>query len=219
MMSTSKSREIRPSSDSDYRLAKYLTPSRMSSIGWQFALCEETGAQTFLEVGAGSGVLAFLLGRQGKRVITADPYPVVQPNVLAALPSLPLADQCVDASLCFQVLEHLPLDLFPTCLNELRRVSRRWVIVSLPDRTVKIGRKAWVRQIIYRVIRHPKHWRPRPIHPQHYWELGPKDVSYDTVVAAARQNGLTLVQQFTNRQNRYHRFFLFTRTEFPVNPS
>ena len=143
-----------------YSYAAYLTPKRMSSIGWQLALCEETCGSTFLEVGIGSSVLASLLKHQGKTAITIDHNPEIEPDVIGQLPQLPIADQSADACLCFQVLEHLPFSYLEPCLRELRRVSRLRVLISLPDQTEILDAGARRRHAIYQRFGFPKRWHP-----------------------------------------------------------
>jgi SAM-dependent methyltransferase len=46
---------------------------------------------------------------------------------------LPFADSSFDVVLCLQVLEHLPQRMYERTLKELQRVSRRYLLISVPN--------------------------------------------------------------------------------------
>ncbi len=48
--------------------------------------------------------------------------------------SLPFPSGAFDAVVCTEVLEHIPEDLFPAAIAELRRVARKYILVSIPNR-------------------------------------------------------------------------------------
>lgn len=54
------------------------------------------------------------------------------PNVVGSITNLPFVDSAFDVAVAFEVLEHLPFEELGRCLSELRRVSKRRVIVSVP---------------------------------------------------------------------------------------
>jgi SAM-dependent methyltransferase len=45
---------------------------------------------------------------------------------------IPLADQSYDCVTCLEVIEHLPVEIYRKALSELTRVSRKYVIISVP---------------------------------------------------------------------------------------
>jgi hypothetical protein len=50
----------------------------------------------------------------------------------ADIQSLPFTDKAFDIVICTEVLEHLPVDVLLRGVEELQRVSRRYVLVSVP---------------------------------------------------------------------------------------
>lgn len=109
-------------SASQYLSANYLSPVRFSSIGWQLNLSLDLDAENFLEIGSGNNLLNYLLRKNSKSVFSIDHNRDTHPEIQALLPNLPILDCAVDASLCFQVLEHIPYEQFLISLRELARV-------------------------------------------------------------------------------------------------
>ncbi len=85
------------------------------------------------EIGVGPGLVSEVLRKVGIEVTTVDVEPSVVPDVLADVRRLPFDDLRFDASLCCQVLEHLPFEDFGVSLCELRRITRGHLVLSLPD--------------------------------------------------------------------------------------
>jgi hypothetical protein len=54
-------------------------------------------------------------------------------RVLGSVDRLPFEDCSFDLVTCFEVLEHLPDTSFDLALTELQRVSRRYILVSVPN--------------------------------------------------------------------------------------
>ncbi len=191
----------------------YLSPNRFSSIGWQFNLSCRLNVHSYVEIGSGNDILAFLLRKRGKLIFTVDHNPGISPDLIGILPQLPLVSRSVDAVLCFQVLEHLPYGLLETCLGELTRVCKRFVVVSVPDQTVRSSPKQRLALRVYETIHFPARWKPLPsdIDPEHFWELGHNGVSAENIIDIATKCVLGLVNHFRNDLFLYHHFFVFER--------
>jgi SAM-dependent methyltransferase len=93
-----------------------------------------------LDLGCGTGGYCLALGREGFRCTGADVNEAyvrrareagVRAHLLAPGEPLPFADRQFDTVLLFEVLEHVPDHL--TLLREARRVTRRNVLVSVPN--------------------------------------------------------------------------------------
>lgn len=115
-----------------YSSKKYNSFERFASYYAQIQEAIEIGPKTVLEVGVGSGVVANFLKRAGIEVITCDIDKSTRPDVVADVRELPFEDNSFDAVLAYEILEHIPFENFEKAFLELRRVSRKKVIISLP---------------------------------------------------------------------------------------
>ncbi len=96
---------------------------------------------------------------------------------MAQFLDLPLPDNEFDVVVCYETLEHLPYENFSKALLELKRVSKKYVIMSLPDvhktwrYVIHIPRFKMIKKFIYiPVLKLPEHI----FDGEHYWEIGKK---------------------------------------------
>jgi ubiquinone/menaquinone biosynthesis C-methylase UbiE len=85
------------------------------------------GAKTALDVATGGGHVARRLRETGIEVVTVDPAPGMQPDVISRGEDLPFADASFDVVTC-RVAAHHFADV-PAAVSEMARVSRDRVIV------------------------------------------------------------------------------------------
>jgi SAM-dependent methyltransferase len=97
-------------------------------------------AESILDVGCGSGVLANELvarGREGVAGLDISEEAlahVAAERIVGSAAAMPVADGAFDLVVAADVLEHLPAGVFERALAELERVARRYVIVNSPHR-------------------------------------------------------------------------------------
>lgn len=108
-----------------------------------YQLVESTNPKTVLDAGCGEGFVShYLATRSGSMSITGVD---LQPQAiefakknfgesvtyrLGSLYSLPFSDNSFDTVVCSQVLEHV--DDVETAMAELKRVARRFVVITVP---------------------------------------------------------------------------------------
>jgi SAM-dependent methyltransferase len=85
------------------------------------------GARTALDVGSGGGHVARRLREAGLEVVTADPAPGMQADVLAPAEDLPFADRSFDVVACRAAAHHF--DDVATGIRELARVAADRVLL------------------------------------------------------------------------------------------
>lgn len=96
--------------------------------------------QSLLDAGCGNGLFLRALAsapRTFTRLAGVDRSDAALRHLttekrIGSVDALPFGDQEFDAVTCMEVLEHLPVDVYPRALAELSRVARRYVVVSVP---------------------------------------------------------------------------------------
>jgi hypothetical protein len=116
-----------------YRSRHYLTKERLCSYWHQFDEVLALEPRSVLEVGPGPAFVSRWLRDAGIELTTLDFDEAVRPDIVGPVTDIPLADNAVDGALCAQVLEHLPWSELPRALGELARVSRKAVVLTVPD--------------------------------------------------------------------------------------
>jgi SAM-dependent methyltransferase len=125
-----------------YRSRAYLTKERICSFWHQTDEVLNLAARDVLEVGPGPGIVTRWLRDAGVEVKTLDFDEKVAPNVVGSVTSIPLSDDAVDVALCAQVLEHMPWPEAAVAVRELARVSRKAVVLTVPDVSPFAGKAA-----------------------------------------------------------------------------
>lgn len=195
-----------------YLSPRYLSPKRFSSIGWQYRLCIETNSNSFLDVGSGNNILSWLLSKAGKQIISIDHNFEVRPDIVGLLPQLPVRSKAVETALCFQVLEHLPFQMVLDCLKEFKRISSKYVIISVPDQSDILSNRIKLMRAFADHMGFPKRWKTplKTKNEEHFWELGFDQIDSETFIILAKRCGLTIQKDFQNNLYPYHHFFVFT---------
>ena len=85
------------------------------------------GARTALDVATGGGHVARRLREAGVRVVTSDPAPGMQPDVVNRAEDLPFADDAFDVVACRVAAHHF--EDVAKAVREMARVSRDRVLV------------------------------------------------------------------------------------------
>lgn len=99
--------------------------------------------QSVIDVGCGNGVFLKYLNRVSPhlhlvgvdRSETALRYVDVQ-KIEANIDKIPVDDHSFDCVTCLEVLEHLPVNIYERSLDELARISKKYLIVSVPYKEI-----------------------------------------------------------------------------------
>ncbi len=189
----------------------YRSKDRWLSYFYQLALVRSCAPSSVLEVGPGEGIVTDNLRRDGVRVVTCDIAEDLHPDIVGSIVALPCKDGEFELALAAEVLEHIRFEDVPQALRELRRVSSRHVVVSLPH-------PGWVFSLSFKLpllphldlfFQIPFFWQTHVFNGEHYWELGKRGYPLKRFVAAAREAGLELVRTQKHIDDPVHRLFLF----------
>jgi SAM-dependent methyltransferase len=207
--------EYEPQVEPEHYEAHYETRRRFLSYWNQIEQIRRTEARNVLEVGIGNGFVSRYLRHAGFDNHSVDFDARLKPDTVASVTKLPFEDRSFDVVCCFETLEHIPWADFPGALAELRRVSERMVLISLPDVTpffrLKIG-AGFKKVLVDWAVDHrrliPKTHR---FDGQHHWEIGKKGFALRRVRAQIEAAGLTVVEVHRDYEDPYHRFFVCRR--------
>ncbi len=111
----------------------YDSLERFISYFYQIKSVIDLKPSNVLEVGIGNKTVSDYLKRSGYQVTTCDFAKDLEPDVVADVRMLPFKDDKFDVILAAEVLEHIPFDEVAKALSELRRVSKKYLIVSIPS--------------------------------------------------------------------------------------
>jgi predicted SAM-dependent methyltransferase len=199
---------------SHYCFSKYVKKMRWLSIWHQLDEVLSLEPHTVLELGPGPGLFKALATHFGIRVETVDLDPELEPDYVTSATELPMENDSYDCVCAFQMLEHLPYDQALQVLGEMIRVTKKHIVISLPD-----AKPVWVYMLhIPKLGRKTVHIpRPRlkkPVHEfdgQHYWEINKTGYSLGKVISDFTQNRASLIKTYRVKEYPYHRFFIFTK--------
>jgi len=175
---------------SKYSFRKYIYPTRWMSYWYQIKEVLDLESETVLEVGVGSELVADYLKNQGIKITTVDIDEKLRPDIVGNVLNLPFSDNLFDVILCTEVLEHLPFDKFEAALRELKRVSRKYVILRL---AIKLAFP----------IKHR-------FDGEHYWEIGKRGYSSKKVKNIIKKH-FKIRKEFIPFENQYHHFFVLEK--------
>ena len=192
-----------------YSFDTYGGVDRFASYAYQIREILNTKPNTVLEIGAGDAVVGNYLKRQTSITYTSlDFASDLEPDIVADVRSLPCKDKSYDTVCIFEVLEHLPSEDFEKSIAELVRVSRAYVLISLPhfgppiQAMVKIPFLPRLR-FAWKIPFYQNHI----FNGQHYWEIGKRGYSFSSIQTILKKYG-TLEQDFVPFENQYHHFFI-----------
>ena len=200
---------------SHYEFSRYMTKARWCSVWHQLDEVLRLGPENVLEIGPGPGLFRAVADTFGLSVDTVDLDPDLRPTYVASATSLPMADDTYSVVCAFQMLEHLPYQESLRAFGELVRVSRRHVLVSLPDATPVWRYLAQLPKLGTRELFLPRPRLRRPVHRfdgEHHWEIGKRGFALEKVVRDFARSA-TLTKTYRVSENPYHRFFVFSKVE------
>lgn len=198
-----------------YEFRQYVTEGRWASIWHQLKEVSERTPSCVLEIGPGPGVFKCVANLFRMRVETLDLDPELRPDHVGSATELPFADRSYDVVCAFQALEHLPYQLALQAFREMTRVSRKAIIISLPD-----AKPVWRYQFHLPKLGAFDVLLPRPFTPtlphtfdgEHYWEIN--KLGYELKKILADFGSISRLEKtYRVRSNPYHRFFVFARRD------
>lgn len=165
-----------------------------------------------LEIGIGNKTVTNYLRQQGIEVKTLDINEGLKPDFLASVIKMPIADESFDEVLAAEILEHLPFEDFSKALSEIRRVSKKYAVISLPHwgwtfyliLKIPLLKKIQFFAKISGILNH--HFNG-----EHYWEIGKRGYPFSKIKKEIEISGFKILKDFIMPDSPYHHFFILEK--------
>ncbi len=196
--------------DKYYQFHNYEYKDRWASYWHQIDEVLKLKPESVLEIGAGAGTVCNYLKNQGIDIKTLDLDRERNPDVVGSVDNMPFDNNSFDLVLCAEVLEHLEFEKFEKCLEELKRVSKRNVVLSLPHfgPPIKFGFKIPFLKEIKIAFKIP--YYPVNKSKVHYWEIGKKGYPVSRIKKVISKH-FKIERDFIPWENQYHHFFILSK--------
>lgn len=197
--------------------AAYLYKERWFSFVYQVMALSGIEPVRVAEIGVGPGVVGDMLRATypGCEYVGIDIDSSLSPSVCASVETLPFANGSFDATFCCQVLEHLPFDQFAVSIGELKRITSRRLVISLPDVSpfffLRFSHSRRLLPWLWNGVSLPSLFPRRHSfeeHGQHYWEIGKSGFPIRNVIRELQEIGFSGIRHFRMTERPYWHFFI-----------
>jgi SAM-dependent methyltransferase len=194
----------------------YDTKERFCSYWHQIQEIRECNPKIVLEIGIGNGFVSEYLLKRGFDIVRSDLDSKLLPDVTCTILDTPFLDDSFDVVACFELLEHLPFENFEKALLEIRRISRNWVVLSVPDSTQAYRFDLQLPKIgdIRKLVLLPNIRFRKPIEKfdgEHYWQIGKDGYPLKRINACFTKAKLFVMKTYRVFEMPYHRFFILKK--------
>lgn len=198
-----------------YRSKKYDSLERFISYYYQIDEARQLSIDSILEIGIGGEVVSNYLKSIGKKVTTCDFDKQTGADIISDIRDIKTEDNTFDLVMACQILEHIPYEDFAKGLSEIKRVSKKYAIISLPYRLTyfeMIIKFPFIRTLfkkdffdfsIRKSIRFPGFQKSG----QHYWEVDQRKYKLKEVRRKIKKE-FKIIKEFSPILNKYHYFFI-----------
>jgi len=174
-----------------------------------------TKPKTVLEIGIGNKLIYNQLKEIGIKTVALDINHKLKPDVVGDIRKLSFEDCSFDTVCAFEVLEHIPFSDFENALMELKRVSKKYVIISIPIRKIGLEFYFWAPIIhnIYFYLDIPYPLKQKKIITDkdcHYWEVNKIGYSKKKIKLIVSKY-FKIEKDFRPKLNKYHWFLILKK--------
>lgn len=174
--------------------------------------------KNILEVGIGNGLVSSYLKKYGLNITTCDFDKSLDPDVVADIRKLPFKKNSFDCVYACEILEHIPYSNFKLALSELKRVTNKYVLVSIPSPGIYFSmnirfnglKRLFKKEIVTLGFNIPPFLKKKVFDGQHYWEIGFKNYPLKKVKKDIEKYFI-IENKFRNPIVPYHTFFMLRK--------
>ncbi|MCK4735029.1 MAG: methyltransferase domain-containing protein [Methanophagales archaeon] len=191
--------------------------TRFISYFYQIDSVIKTNPKTILEVGIGNKTVSNYLKQFGFDITLCDFDVNLEPDVVADVGDLPFKDDKFDAVLACEILEHIPFEDVSMALSELKRISKKYVIISIPDSSFftellfNINIPFLNKKLLHYVLSIPFFTHKFKKTNEHYWEMGYKNYSKKQIRKLLKRY-FEIKKEFQPILNPCHYFFILEKS-------
>ncbi len=176
-------------SRSHYFDRKYLKRERFYTFIEQVELVKKFAGDedSILEVGKGNGFVDQVLKDYlHYPVKTMDINPALQPDIIDDITRpRQVSEKSFDMVTCFEVLEHMPFEKSIEAFGEMKKIARKYILLSLPDMryfvSLRLSVFGTLPVTLFKLFSTRRFRRKNSVFGKdHFWEIGVKvdDVHY-----------------------------------------
>lgn len=194
----------------EYKFIKYCDLNRWSSYWYQIKEILDSKPNSVLEFGCGDGVVGDYIRKNSQiQYASADNDEKLKPDHILNISDFDLSGKKFDTVCAFEVLEHLPFEQFKKCLGNLKNISNKYVLISLPHwgrhfsfafQIPCFGKKKFQ----FKLSTGKEH----KYNGEHYWEIGKKGYTLKKVISEISETGLQVAKHYICHESPYHHFFI-----------
>lgn len=196
-----------------YTFQKYGYLSRWASYYYQLDSVLNLYPRSILDIGVGDHVFEHYIEENTDITYTSlDIAEDLRPDIVADITKgIDTKSDSFDVVCAFEVLEHIPFQDFERVLEELKRVARTHVVISLPhfgppiQFLLKLPFLPTIRfacKLLY-----PKE---HIFNGEHYWEIGKKGYT-PKKIRNILQKHFSIEKEFVPFENQYHHFYVLRK--------
>lgn len=198
-----------------YSFERYFHKFRWMSYWYQSKeIISRNDIKTCLDVGPGNDFLRKMLEmhRSDIKYQTLDFAEDLKPDFVADITDTRLENNSYDLVCAFQVLEHLKFEDFEKALCEMKRLSKKYVFISLPHNVPSFDMQLKLPGIKRFSFALKSPWgRKHIFYGQHYWEVGKRGYSARKILKIIKKH-YTVIDDYVPLENQYHHFYILKIT-------
>jgi SAM-dependent methyltransferase len=194
-----------------YSFERYFDESRWMSYWYQIKeIVSRPEIKSVLDIGPGTEFLRSMLAIHRPDIMyhTLDIANDVKPDIIGEVINIPVPYNTYDLVCAFQILEHIEFSDFEKGVQELKRVSKQYVFISLPHFGPSV--ELWFKIPFFKRVKLSTKIPIPQKHVfggQHYWEVGKRGYS-PKKIRSVLQKHLTLLDEYVPFENQYHHFYI-----------